>query len=366
MPRRLPHSSATARSDPTHLCGICAPSTANVGGVSPYWTTWAINEIGLRENEVRHGLGGTTDTTTTYTYPTSGPRPHALSGTTTAGPNGTSTTSYEYNDVGDVVSRDLPNGDQTLTWNENNRLASVTTPAGVTGYVYDADGNQLIRSDPDSTTLYLPMQEIVRNNTTGTLTGTRYYTHNGTTVAMRIAGNNPRYVQSDQHGTAQVTVSTTDFTTTRRVFDPYGNPIGTVQGLWPDNRGFLNMPHNPVTGLTDIGARKYDPTTGRFVSVDPVLDPNNPQQWNPYAYSNNNPITYSDPSGLYCDGCNTDNPNSPAAGVGCSYSTTATAVRWAPDIHRRSSNKNANGTREQATARTSRSSTATASRPPKR
>lgn len=282
---------------------LAAPSTANVGGVNPYWTTWDINEIGLRESEVRHGLGGATNTTTTYTYPTSGTRPHALSGTSTVGPNGTSTTSYEYNTGGGVTTRDLPAGDQTLTWNENNRLASITTPTGTTGYVYDADGNQLVRADPDTTTLYLPMQEIVRNNSSGTVTGTRYYTHNGTTVAMRVAGNNPRYVQADQHGTAQVTVDTPGFATTRRSFDPYGNPIGAGQGLWPDNRGFLNMPHNPVTGLTDIGARKYDPTTGRFMSVDPVIDLSNPQQWNPYAYSNNNPVTYSDPSGLFCDGC---------------------------------------------------------------
>lgn len=172
------------------------------------------------------------------------------------------------------------------------------------------------------------MQEIVRDNTSGTLTGTRYYTHNGSLVAMRVGGANPRYVQSDQHGTAQVTVSTTDFTTTRRTFDPYGNPLGAGQGLWPDNRGFLNMPHNPVTGLTDIGARKYDPTTGTFVSVDPILDTDNPQQWNPYAYSNNNPVTYSDPSGLYCDSCNyyavLDPENQPSTAgftLGCSYST---------------------------------------------
>jgi RHS repeat-associated protein len=168
-------------------------------------------------------------------------------------------------------------------------------------------------------TLYLPGEDIVRDKATGSLTGTRYYTHDGATVAMRIGDNNPRYIQADQHGTSQVTTTTPDFTTTRRTFDPYGNPIGTGQGLWPDNRGFLNMPHNPVTGLTDIGARKYDPTTGSFISVDPVLDTANPQQWNHYAYSNNNPVTYSDPTGLYCDSCNfyPDDHNNLEVGVDC-------------------------------------------------
>ena len=53
-----------------------------------------------------------------------------------------------------------------------------------------------------------------------------------------------------------------------------------------------------ATGLTMVGARYYDEANGRFISVDPVLDLADPQQWNAYAYANNNPTTYSDPSGL--------------------------------------------------------------------
>jgi RHS repeat-associated protein len=53
-----------------------------------------------------------------------------------------------------------------------------------------------------------------------------------------------------------------------------------------------------TTGFTDLGAREYDPVTGRFLSADPVQDPTNPQQLNGYAYANNNPETSSDPSGL--------------------------------------------------------------------
>ncbi len=46
---------------------------------------------------------------------------------------------------------------------------------------------------------------------------------------------------------------------------------------------------DPSTGLTHLGAREYDPTNGRFLSVDPVIDTDDPQQMNGYAYSNNNP-----------------------------------------------------------------------------
>ena len=37
---------------------------------------------------------------------------------------------------------------------------------------------------------------------------------------------------------------------------------------------------------------------GRFISLDPVFQLNDPLQWNGYAYSANNPVTWSDPTGL--------------------------------------------------------------------
>jgi RHS repeat-associated protein len=55
------------------------------------------------------------------------------------------------------------------------------------------------------------------------------------------------------------------------------------------------------TGLYYYGARYYSPALGRFTSPDPkiisrqrMLDP---QQWNMYSYSRNNPTSYFDPDG---------------------------------------------------------------------
>ncbi|MFG1948717.1 RHS repeat-associated core domain-containing protein [Nonomuraea sp. NPDC048826] len=305
-----------------------APSTTaggvNVGGPAPYWTTWEFDPIGLRKKQVQHALpGATSDTTTTYDYPGSGPgriRPHALSSTRTTGPAGTASTAYGYDANGSTTSRDVPDGKQTLAWNENGTLASITTSAGTTSYVYDSDNNQLMRHDPGRTTLFLPGEEIVRDNATGRLSGTRYYAHNGVTVGLRAGGAAVQYLQADQHGTNHVALQSTGngFVVTRREMDPYGNPLA-AQGTWPDKHGFLNKPHNEVTGLTDIGARAYDPATGRFLSVDPLLNMSTPQQWAAYTYADNNPTTLSDPSGLspvYClmDDCYRAKDNKQVAG----------------------------------------------------
>jgi hypothetical protein len=54
--------------------------------------------------------------------------------------------------------------------------------------------------------------------------------------------------------------------------------------------------------LVDVGARAYDPTTGRFESVDPLLNMADPQSMNGYTYADANPVTGSDPTGLYTPG----------------------------------------------------------------
>jgi hypothetical protein len=52
-----------------------------------------------------------------------------------------------------------------------------------------------------------------------------------------------------------------------------------------------------------MGARWYDPATGRFISPDPIIpDATNPQSYNRYSYVFNRPTFYNDPSG-HCPWC---------------------------------------------------------------
>lgn len=151
-----------------------------------------------------------------------------------------------------------------------------------------------------ATTLYLPGgQELRLDAQTGQISATRYYAFAGQAVAMRT-GPDAQDVTSlitDPQGTATIAITnnTTNDLTIRRL-DPYGNPRGQATP-WPGDHGFLNKPTD-TTGLSAIGARYYDPTVGRFISVDPIMDLSDPQQWAAYNYANNNPTTYADPTGL--------------------------------------------------------------------
>lgn len=95
----------------------------------------------------------------------------------------------------------------------------------------------------------------------------------------------------------------------RRDFYPYGEEIRSVPIApaapppTPDNQlKFTRQMRDAESGLDYFGARYYGNTLGRFMSVDPLLSSGSiydPQTWNRYAYTLNNPLKYIDPFGLY-------------------------------------------------------------------
>jgi RHS repeat-associated protein len=64
---------------------------------------------------------------------------------------------------------------------------------------------------------------------------------------------------------------------------------------------FVGYERDNETDLDFAQARYYSSRQGRFTSVDPLNASgiaSNPQSWNRYSYTINNPLTYVDPSGL--------------------------------------------------------------------
>jgi RHS repeat-associated protein len=276
--------------------GNCAPtpSAAMLGGPTAYWHTYTHDSVGNRTQMVEHATAAG-DRTTTYTVPAGA---HRLTGTSTTDTTGTTTGAYTYDTTGNTLTRPTASSDtQTLTWDPEGHLTTSQDTTGTTSYLYHVDGTRLIRKDPTGTTLYLPGQEL-RSTTSGGKKATRYYTHAGQTIATRTAGGGVTWLTGDHHGTTQISITAVGQTVATRRQTPYGQPR-TGTGTWPTtmDKGFVGGT-NDNTGLTHLGAREYDPKTGRFISVDPILDPTDPQQMHGYTYANNNPTTFTDPTGL--------------------------------------------------------------------
>ncbi|MFD0597119.1 RHS repeat-associated core domain-containing protein [Catellatospora coxensis] len=180
---------------------------------------------------------------------------------------------------------------------ERRRPAGRQHPAGgqATTYVYDADGRRIARKEPGgTTTLFLPNMELKQTGTV--VAGTRYYSFGGHTVAVRT-GSGVDFQAADHHGTAGCTISAATGAITWRRTTPYGAGRGQAPASWPDQKGFIGGTQDP-TGLVNLGAREYDPLLGRFISVDPIMDLTDPQQWSAYSYGNSSPLVVADPSGL--------------------------------------------------------------------
>ncbi|MCX4654737.1 sugar-binding protein [Streptomyces microflavus] len=275
-----------------------------VGGPAPYWHAYSYDKAGNRLTEKRHDPAGdsTQDITRTYAYPPAGtPRAHTLSSVTTQGPAGTSTTDYAYDDSGNTTGR----GAQGLDWDAEGLLAKVTEPAEgkpdrVTAYVYDAAGSRLISRTGSGTTLHLGHTDVTVDKGATKARATRYIDLGNGHQAVRSDDGSFSFSIADHHGTGLLAVAAKDLAVSQRRVLPFGGSRGTAAGAWPGTRGFVGgIDETKETGLVHLGAREYDPQAGRFISVDPVMDPSDPQQLHGYTYGNNNPLVYADPSGKW-------------------------------------------------------------------
>ncbi len=65
-------------------------------------------------------------------------------------------------------------------------------------------------------------------------------------------------------------------------------------------RGFTGHEHVDHADVIHMNGRIYDPTLGRLMQADPIVQqPENLQNLNRYTYVFNNPLSYTDPTG-YC------------------------------------------------------------------
>jgi RHS repeat-associated protein len=297
------------------------PSVAGLSGPAPYWHSYSYDTAGNRRTETQHSAVG--NTVRNYTYETPG-HAHALSSVGTQGPGVAKVEEYGYDATGKTKSRKISGAETAMTWDKEGHMATSTAADGKeTSFTYGVGGDRLIRRDPLATTLYLGKQEVRVNRSGGNPIVTRYYTFGDATIAMRQDSGPLTWLAGDHQGTGQIAIDSVGQTVTRRRQLPFGSPRGT-SATWPGDRGFVGGTTDTSTGLTHLGAREYDPSTGQFLSVDPLMDLTDPQQMNGYAYSGNSPISYSDPSGLAANACADDGgcPGWGGGGGGGSAPTT--------------------------------------------
>jgi RHS repeat-associated protein len=242
---------------------------------------------------------------------------------------------YEYDDNGNRKSRQVGSASaQVATYDDQDRLKQV----GETAYTFDADGflaargqdtfrygtggellgatvggkeikyandglgRRVARTVDGETTRYYygdlgnPFQVTASRGPSGVLT-TYYYDDAGALFAFQRGGAR-FYVGSDQVGTPRVVTNASGTVVKTLSYDSFGVPTADSDPSFELPIGFAGGLADPATGLVRFGYRDYDPATGRWTARDPVFYAGG--QANLYVYVANNPLTFRDPTGLWC------------------------------------------------------------------
>lgn len=190
--------------------------------------------------------------------------------------------------------------------------------------VYDAAGNKLSKTVKTGTTINSIQDYVmgIEYNKLGTATrkpeavyhteGRFFNTSTTSTPSWRTEYSikdhlgNTRLTFTDKNNNAKIDV-TNNASTNEILQENHYYSFGMAhEGTWMINDAAKDNPYqyngkefNADHGLNwnDYGMRYYDPTIGKWMSVDPLADL--APGWTPYRYGFNNPILYTDPVGLF-------------------------------------------------------------------
>lgn len=245
----------------------------------------------------------------TYTYPAAGPtavRPHAVSSVT-----GAINATYTYDANGNMVAG---NG-RTVTWTSFNMVREITQGANTLSFLYDTERQRTRQVAPDGSTLYLNAFGIrAEYFASPSLTQWNNYVFVGAEIVAvhhdrSVGTDTTRYFHKDHLGSISVITDEAGAVTQRLAYDAWGkrrypngadDATGILESQAETDRGFTGHEHLQEVGLIHMNGRIYDPVLARSLSADPFIqDPFHTQAINRYAYVNNNPLAYTDPTGFF-------------------------------------------------------------------
>ena len=226
---------------------------------------------------------------------------------------------FTYDPYGDITGMTQSGGvTETFAYDDQSRLTAVSgkgllnhQPVNVT-HIYDGNGDQLTTTTTDAKgnkttdlTLYGANSQLLYKENLTKKTAMDYYSLNGHIIAKtKHAIGHPAtateaiYLHDDLLGSPlqQTNASGAAQWKQPQDYSPYGleRKVPT-QGV---HVGFTGKLNNSDTGISDFGARAYNPLLGRFMQQDPeAVHDDKPFTFNRYAYANNNPLAYKDPKG---------------------------------------------------------------------
>ncbi|HVB45892.1 MAG TPA: RHS repeat-associated core domain-containing protein [Streptosporangiaceae bacterium] len=232
-------------------------------------TTLPAGATGSYDNAGEFTSSSLSGATTAYAYNADGQRLTSKQGSATV-------TSGTWNGAGQLTAYTSPAAAMTAASYNGNTLRATATTGGTTQQFTWDTSTAMPRLLMDSASAYVyaggrvPAEQV--SLSTGTVT----------------------YLVTDSLGSVRGTVNSSGTLTGTTSYDAWGNPQTTGGLTATTPLGYAGGYTDP-TGLIYLINRYYDPATGQFTSLDPLVAQSNA----PYTYANGNPVSNIDPTGAW-------------------------------------------------------------------
>jgi RHS repeat-associated protein len=202
---------------------------------------------------------------------------------------------YTYDSAGNTTY----DGNHHYTYDAEGRITQVDS-GGTASYVYNENGTRVRKNTGSTfTEYYYGPNGAVQGEFNGS-TWPAEYVYAGNRLIAEYKNSTTEFVHPDHLGTTRLVTSVTGTVVDSLDFLPYG--VQTL-GDTATTHKFTGKERDAESGLDNFGARYHASSLGRFMTPDPLhimkqklIDP---QQWNMYAYVRNNPLRFTDPTGMY-------------------------------------------------------------------
>jgi RHS repeat-associated protein len=227
---------------------------------------------------------------------------------------------YEYDANGNQTTRIIGADTYLLLYDAENRLWQVckdtTLNPGtcdsneiVAEFTYNGDGKRVKSVIGSETTLFIGSHYEITNPGVGQ-TITKYYFAGTQRIALRKyaipSSMTVEYLLSDHLGSTSLTtdkngakISEMRYTAWGQVRYAWTSGAASTPTYKLSSYTYTGQFSDSYTNLLWYGSRHYDPALGRFIQPDSIvpLASQGVQAWDRYAYVNNNPVRFTDPTG---------------------------------------------------------------------